>query len=80
MLWSKTDYTVDELYKVYNMNNGCNWDWERLCEFDLGNPKPVAQEHDSITEEALEDLAMAVLTPEELTLRWASRNGGANNL
>ena len=82
MLWSKTDYTVDELYKVYNMNNGCNWDWDRLADFDLGNPEPVVIEHTVVNDmdQTLEDLTHAVLTPEEMTLRWASRNGGANNL
>ena len=82
MLWSKTDYTVDELYKVYNMNNGCNWDWDRLAEFDLGNPEPTTIKHTVVNDmdQTLEDLTHAVLTPEEMTLRWASRNGGANNL
>ena len=79
-LWGKTDHTIDELHKIFTMNNGCNWDWERLCEFDLGNPEPVVQEDDPVVEEMLEALEMAVLTPEEITLRWASRNGGATNL
>jgi hypothetical protein len=79
-LWRKNDHTIRELHKIYSMNNGCTWDLDRLCEFNLSGSKLVVPEHDSVTEDALEELAAAVLTPEELTLRWASRNGGANNL
>ena len=56
----------------------------------LNVPAPDLSEHvdeaerpdlpDEIDPGVLEALERAVLTPEELTLRWASRNGGANNL
>ena len=51
---------------------------------DLSEHVDDAIENEDLSDEldpgVLEELERAVLTPEELTLRWASRQGGANNL